>query len=483
MHNITKHLLHVFAIILLLSTGCNRQPAGQAARTLMIADSLDAVDILYNDTMQLQQAADFGNKSQQAKAYYYLARNYSEAKHDDRAMECFLHASDYNRDDRLLQGRIYSNIGYICGLYGEDALSIKYFTLAGKCYSDIADTIRIAGNMLEMARIYNRNTQTYPQADSLLLHASGMNLDSSLLGKVMDTKAILLGERGEYYPAIIYAQQALTFIADSCQYELTAYRHLQLAKLYHKACLTDSVIPHAQYVISHSHNEYYLKKAYSQLTAISIAQNTDNNYQKTLDYTRGQVQQTENASWRLETLHRSIDILQKWENKHRTNKIAATTACIFALLLTIIILALRHQHINQKQLQQLVNNLQVQLNNAEGENQRRLLQRKIDNIKHIQLFNDAHPDFGKSEQWKKSQLFNSLMSHEFPQLMLQLDSHGLNITEQRICILILLGNYDSHDMADLCNISYSSISKLKSRAAEKLNTSTAQLRNFLIEYV
>jgi len=422
---------------------------------------------------------------QKAEQYYIEARNHSDNKQDMKAMTAYLQALDkigtgslHNKEQSILRGRIYSNIAYTCGLYGDNNLSIRYFNKAGYDYATAQDSTRYIGNLLELARIYNRDSNSYNQSDSLILLAIRLTNDSLLMGRILDTYSIIFADRQDYYSALVYAQRALQCPTKQTETELIAYRHLQLARLYGQIGLLDSIVDHAQYVADKSGNTYYHTEAYRLLAhrAKSNAQLTE-----ALENTYHQISATEQSSERNEKLQESVQYLRQWEENRTRKKWIIGIAILFAVLLGVSIYMGIAKRKKERLLVNQIEDLQAQLNTTSNKQERKVINHRIDILKRIEDFTKRYPNYGMTDDWKNNQLFISCINQYFPNLLLHLDTQGLNLTEQRLCVLILLGTYNNHEIADYCCIAYSSISKTKIRIANKLNTTTSQLRQYMID--
>ena len=481
--------MHVYLILMLgiIMCSCSRVDNDQAISTIAKADSADMLGILYSDTAALQQAINtleahsWRHRELLAKAYYYSARNQSINKHEVRAMRDYLKATDYNNDEQnLLQGRIYSNIAYTCGLARKNDLAIEYFGKAGSCYRAIGDTVRYVGNDLELARIYNRDSSTYHIADSLLLYAAQMHIDSFLMGRIMDTRTIVNNERKDYYTALIYAQRAITYPAKSNETELLPYRHRILMQLYANIGLTDSVTAHAQYVISHSQNPNYLKAAYQQLASIS---QENKELQDALAYYKGRVSNTEESSlWKGEQ-QEAVTILQNYEKAAKNNTVAAIIGTIIVILMTGTLVFAMVKRRKEMQLNNEIHNLQQQLREASRDIEHREHEREVIIMQLVNYFNASHPDYCKTAEWKDDNKFRNTINYHFANLIDRLEAHSLSITEQRLSVLVLLGMSSNNDIATYCYIAPSSVSKTKARAAAKINSTAAQLQSALLNMI
>lgn len=421
---------------------------------------------------------------QKSKSCYETAREYSTQSQDADAVTAYLQALDaigvrslHSDSSYILRGRIYSNIAYICGLYGENDMAVRYFSAAGEDYLQGGDTMRYVGNLLELARIYNRDKASYETADSLMLRALRADVDSTLQGRIADTYSIILDERGETYPALVYAQRAVGYPAKSNDTELLPYRHFHLAQLFAKVGLTDSVKSHAQYVVDHSSNPYYLKPAYQQLAALS---KSDSKLSEALQYTHGQVSSTEHAGWRSEALQECINTINEWEERKISRRRIILITCIIALLLAILSAVIWRKHRKEKVLRNQIDILQERLEQTTDKYERKQINRQLRNLQRVQEFCTENPDFCNTDKWKNDSLFSKTINAVFPRLLPYLEEQGLNLTEQRICLLVLLDRYSNNEIADFCYISPSSMSKTKSRISAKLNTTTTQLRQYLI---
>ena len=433
----------------------------------------------------------------EALCSYDNARVLLSEKRDADAMAGYLKALDaiglrrFNNDSSyVLRGRVYSNIAYICGLYGDNVLAIKYFLKASDDYFSACDTARYVGNLLELARIYNRDSASQYSADSLLLFVQTFEIDSCLYGRAMDTRSIVLEERGEYYQSLVYAERAMSFPIKEEETELLPYRHLQLMKLYALIGLTDSIVPHAKYVTQYSHNQYYLQYAYSMLANVAIAQTNTSSYdlraeiyQDALSYTRSQVSSIEKAAMRTEELHNAVNLVYEWEDsqtlRHRTMVFIGVAILLVGVMIMIVLFSHRNKRILDNQISDLLKALERTTDSQE----RKRISRKLKTENEIQAFLARNPDYLKSVEWKSDELFAKTLKRKFPQLFLLFENYGLNLTEQRICILILFGVVNSDEIADYCYISSSSVGKTKSRIVAKLNTTMRQLRQYLIDVI
>ena len=166
-----EHFLYILFFISLLSSCTSPSPRTSALHTIAEADSLDRQGLLYSDTFSLRSASNFlcsfTNRTEKAKAFYYLGRNYSQLKLDNVAVDCYIAADKLHPDDSQLRGRIYSNMAHICAQLNDDSLAVFFRDMAMTQFKEANDTIRYYSAILENAFSLCKK-EDYSTADSLL---------------------------------------------------------------------------------------------------------------------------------------------------------------------------------------------------------------------------------------------------------------------------------------------------------------------------
>ena len=149
-----------------LFTGCSRRALHEAQAVVTAADSARAEGRMYGtekaDSIALAQAYHMLNNhpfltfnaqlsTDFSHACYHYGRLLREKDDPVAAMQCFINATHARSRDYHILGRVYSNMGTICELAGEYAMSYDMFERSADCFLQGGDTIAYFYALNDMA--------------------------------------------------------------------------------------------------------------------------------------------------------------------------------------------------------------------------------------------------------------------------------------------------------------------------------------------
>ena len=123
-------------------------------------------------------------------------------------MQAFIRATHSRTRDYHILGRVYSNMGDLCHLANEYALSYDMYERSGQMYLLNGDSLLYFYDLNNMA--YELAEQGQKDEVSLILNIISANIkDADIDIKIWETKAILYREVCQYDSTIFYAKKVL----------------------------------------------------------------------------------------------------------------------------------------------------------------------------------------------------------------------------------------------------------------------------------
>ena len=462
---------------------CSSHRLEEAQATVAMADSLWHNGQCLSDSTQLAQAYHTLHRrravypDEYAHACYHYGKLLRAKDDPVAAMQCFINASHSRTHDYHILGRIYSNMGSICHLAGEYALSYDMYERSANVFLQDRDTL---------SYYYLLNDMAYEMAEqgkkancySILENITGhWSTDSMLIAYCLMSRAQACLRCQQYDSMIIYAHKSRYY------YPSSSASTMQLAQAYSHIGKKDSATYYANQVLTTS-------KALSDINnALYILTNDDETQDNVL------IRQT--AAKRADThkllavrqgkLSQAVQLLEQ-DFTQKPN-----LWWLYSILITLafvgsgIIIYVYRKRKRQALLVQKLELLQQVTSTIQNKNEE-LTECYMQN--HKQILEDINnkcsmlqdPDkIKKTLAWKNYNKMCVIVDKQFYLLASKLRSKQiLNETEIRICVLTLLDcGYDQ--MAELLYRSSSSIGTLKMRVAKKFGTFSKQLRQYLIE--
>lgn len=497
-----------------LFTGCSRRALHEAQTVVAQADSLWHNGKMYGteteDSIALAQAYHTLNNhplspytlhltpytvhlsSYYVRACYHYGRLLREKDDPVAAMQCFINATHARSRDYHILGRVYSNMGTICELACEYAMSYDMFERSADCFLQGGDTIAyfyaLNDMAYESARQCNKK-ETLSLVDSIVHNCK----ERRVIAKTWETKAELYNAIAQY-DSVIYCINAMQ---KDGNIEPTGY--VLKAQAFDNLENTDSALYYARYVLSNpyasSHDQYNML----YITA---------HYDPAIDNEEilNQTSQRADIGMIINNQHaknaQASEILR--QNLHQ-KPYQKPIVIFFTIVIVGVIfvsgifiyytrkkkeiqIKTRIEQQKQKRLlyqQGLLmekNNLLMEQNSKLKEQQDR---QYVDRLQQIQ----------KNSEWlsKSNDILKSISKEDYYQIYGLVNRHFFMfvdklkktkiLTEKEIClcILVLTDSFTDKQMAEILCYSYKTIRSTKRHVALKLGTTSANLQSFLLE--
>ena len=414
-----------------------------------------------------------GLGSSYAHARYHYGKLLRAKDNPEEAMQAFINATHSCTRDYHILGRVYSNMGEICHLAGDYALSYDIFELSADMFLRNGDTLNYYYALNDMAF----ELAEQGKKEETLVILSQINYSNHYLEeKKMETRAVLYLHTQQYDSAIYYVQDLISI----GNHEPTGM--MICAQIYSLRGQKDSAVYYAEQVLSFSNDLYHLNNSLYILTNDKIDSDAEtikktaskrSDIQKLLEIRRGKMSQ---ASQLLE---------QDLNDKPNIAWVAAVL-CI-GMGIGVYVYRKRRQH---KLLSQQVDDL-ISKNDAAIQQHEKIVQ------EHTEYINTLHSqvekscaimyraeDFPNNLYWKDFEAMGKLINNNFGMLVAKLQNiYHLSEKEIRLCILVILGNPSGKQLANLLYYGESGIRTYKNRIAQKMGTSSTEMRDFLINVV
>lgn len=480
-------------LMALLLAGCNARALREAERTLAMADSLRAEGTAYTDSVRLAETVDALQSHQRwhpaawAKANYYYGRLLRGKNNQVAAMQCFIRASHAHTHDKLLLGRIYSNMANMCREKGEHALAYEVYNTSADIFLRAGDSIRYfyaLDNMsFELAAL--KDSAVFCLLDSI----DSQCRDAAVRMKTIEMKAIAFEAFRQYDSVLICTEQLLK----AGYTEATGY--LIRARAFEHTNQPDSALYYAQKVMEISPYGIDKYNALYILTHYDATLNTDSLLSLSADRADyGKAVEKEQAN-----LAQAVQLLQqdREQKPNRSWVVIMLSVTLSLVLLTLLLFLLRRNRKQkaeqEKERQELIAKHQKeteQLQQIEQQYQNELQQLQIQassrqiELEHIcAALRSLTNDQLKHELcWNNFACMRSIVNARMFLLVDKLEQlHSLNENEIRLCILVLIG-VKEENIADICNYAKSGIGKFKYNTVKKLGTTSKYLHNDLVRF-
>ena len=455
---------YIFLAVLLLGLfSCS--PIREAQEAVAEADSLRAEGVLYADSAAMARAAATLERVRlfcptgYARANYYYGRILRGHGNQPEAMLAFLRVVHSRTQDHAVKARAYSNMGTLCYLADEYALSYEMYSLCAEQFLLAKDSI---------AYFYALNSMAYDLAEQgdkpgvydLLGRVEAQCLNEEVLVKLLETKAEVCRKANENDAALYYS----TRLWERGNHEPTGL--LIRAQAYDNLGKKDSALWYANLVWESS--AFYGDK----FNALYIITRNDTtiDVEELLSLTSArtdiQMEYTDARS----LLSQAVQLLRQDLNR-KPDFTWLRTVIITALVLVIpsVFYTLRkrrkHQLISQ------------QIEETRAAHQKRV----ADEIElFCRIVTDAS-SLRKTLCWGDFDQMCEVVNNRMFGLADKLKAQcALNEKEFRLCVLVALGTFHDKEMADILCYGDNSIRSIKRHVARKLGTSSRHLRAFLL---
>lgn len=453
---------------------CAPKALREAEEVVAQADSLRAEGCVYSDSVELAQAYETLGQWQwfyadeYAHACYHYGRILREKEHPVEAMECFINATHSRTHDYQILGRVYNNIGDICHLAGEYALSYNMFEQSSEMYRKNGDTLLYYYCLNDMA--YELAEQgKKKEAFCIISQIEESCTDAEVISKILETKA----------EAYLYAHQydSILYYTDllCSNNSIGSNIFLLRAKAFTFLEQKDSAVYYANYVLSISDELFNKNSALYILTQddeskekqdIRLTSAERSDVQKLIEIRQGK-------------LSRAVQLLE--QDLHcKPNLTWLYAICATLIIVGVVVFIYVHKKRRQRAL------LSQQVNALEEQHEQIVQEHSEYTNKLMAQVAETCTLLSQSPHLSKDLCWNDFesMCHFVDQQLFMIASklrqkQMLNETEVRLCILVLLG-LSRKQISETLPYSLNSVGKLKDHTAKLLGTTGKNLHDFLL---
>lgn len=453
---------------------CAPKALREAEKVVAQADSLRAEGCVYSDSVELAQAYETLGQWQwfyadeYAHACYHYGRILREKEHPVEAMECFINATHSRTHDYQILGRVYNNIGDICHLAGEYALSYNMFEQSSEMYRKNGDTLLYYYCLNDMA--YELAEQgKKKEAFCIISQIEESCTDAEVISKILETKA----------EAYLYAHQydSILYYTDllCSNNSIGSNIFLLRAKAFTFLEQKDSAVYYANYVLSISDELFNKNSALYILTQddeskdkqdIRLTSAERSDVQKLIEIRQGKLSQ-------------AVQLLE--QDLHcKPNLTWLYAICATLIIVGVVVFIYVHKKRRQRAL------LSQQVNALEEQHEQIVQEHSEYTNKLMAQVAETCTLLSQSPHLSKDLCWNDFesMCHFVDQQLFMIASklrqkQMLNETEVRVCILVLLG-LSRKQISETLPYSLNSVGKLKDHTAKLLGTTGKNLHDFLL---
>ena len=489
-----SRFFYILVVVLLCIISCTTaDERASALRTVAEADSLRATGVLYSDSGKISVSVSnlyywrYLYPTEYAKANYYYGRLLRQSGPQQAAMQCFINGIHTFTHDHSLLGRIYTNIGSMCDLEGNDSIAYIMYKRACQNFAHCGDSVAVFYAMNDMAFALAKQGKIEEMlifTDSICRHCS----DSNVIIKTYETKAIAYKYTAQYDSVIHYVNK----LQANGYTESTGY--MIKAQVYSLKNMNDSAVYYAGIVHDMSHDLFY------QNNSLYILTNNDEKKDKEtiLRYASSRSDIQKLIEVRQGELSHAVELLNLSLN--RKSNIYYWILFSIVIICTIIIISVglrirnnRHKLIKETLLAEQTRK-QIEQSTIENESileqTQQLLEDKekyrqdiTDQIEYTCSVMRGSQDLEKELHWKNFDEMCDVVNSNFFLFANKMKSFGsLSEKEIRFCVLVLL-NLSYKQMAEMLYYSESGMGKYKYSVSVKLGTSAKKLREFLIKII
>ena len=452
----------------------------EAQEVVAHADSLREAHLYaqneYDDSLSLAQAYEtlkeiplpfrgwLGLNSSYAHACYHYGRMLRTKDNNVEAMKVFIEATHSRTRDFHILGRIYSNIGSMCHLARDYALSYDMFAKSADCFLQNGDTISYYYGLNEMAfelAEQGKKDETLVLLDSITRNCN----DKNVIIKTWETKADVYRKISQYDSTLYYSNKLIDAgYIPSFAYMLKAWALEHTGK-------KDSAVWYAKYIMQMP--SVSVQEQYNMLYILS-------NYDTTL--TKEEVlelsaQRADLGSDVLDPLHTqytmAVEMLQKDLTREPDLRWLYSTIGTLMLISFGLFFYVRKKHRKRELLSQQIEELENRNNDTIAK-----ISAQIEN--NIALLSQS-ANLKEDLCWSDYNKLCRIVDLQFNLLATKLHKKQvLNETQIRLCVLVLL-NLRRVDIANTLPYAQNGIGKLKDQTSKLLGTTGKNLRLFLIK--
>ena len=452
---------------------------GDSATLAQAYKTLEAIHLPFREGL--------GVGSPYAHACYHYGKLLRAKGNPAEAMQAFIAATHSGTKDYHILGRVYSNMGSICHLAGEFQLSYDMYEKSADMFIRNGDTLAFYYAYNDMA--FELAEQGKKESLALLdtvIHSCG---DEMVIVKTWETKAEFFIRTAQYDSAI----SCINYLGSLGVYEPTSM--LIKAQAFDDIGQKDSALFYSNIILSASNASYQEK-----FNALYIVLHCDSTLDA--DDINSMASQREDIRYyeyepQKEKLSQAVQLLD--QDLHRKPDYRWLYAIIGVILFAgscAILYYLWHKRkvhsrlihdidIKQEQKTQLESSIVAMHSEISqlSEQQQKTHQQLLSNIETTCSTLRNSKDILSELDWKDYSRMCAITNTLFNKLADSLQKMGLSEREVRLCVLVLINGYSDKQMADILCYGEKSIRGIKRYVANKLGTSSANMRVFMIELI
>ena len=447
-----------------------------------MADSIDHTQhVIYDDTVALggvirtldNPLGRLLMSNTLGKAYYYMGRNHHLSNRISEAAECYIEADRLKINDPIYRGRVNSCMGYICSQCNSDSLALAFYKRANICFEESNNEWYYAQSLLNIGYHYI-HLHEFILADSILQMAQSYHLDSSYLARHYETRGLYFYELQQYDSALLYFNKALA-CWQSEQDKLFSY--MKIMQIYDNLNNITAAIPYAQFIVDYSNSPNYLINAY-----YCLIQDAEFNENIELLSTYSHMRADAQSLWRdyVREAAQSIPNLENYLNNPYPWLGSWIIVIVSVLLCSFFIIRLV---IYRKNITSRLNNTATHLQIAQEKiiNQSTRIQKQENELNYDKcIAKIATKYLTPPNRWNQYHLLKKDTNPYLHEWLNALDKLDLTNREKVFCVFIFIyPHLPISKIAYYMNNTENAVRVLKTRIAQKMGITSAELLNFL----
>lgn len=470
-----KHIIRLLLFVFLIGNFVSCQSWRDAKAVVKEADRLLVYGNIIEDTAVLAATINTFSgpmgyvfaRNDLAKAYYHMARNFYHAHDYATAADYYILCDRLNPTDPMYKGRVNSCMGFLCKQDSCFEEALEFYLRANEAFEKSGDEKRIANGLVSIAEQYVC-LHEYAKVDSVLLLAATYKIDSAYYARMVDVRALALFNQQLYDSALV----CLLSIKD-CERPIDAkcFSYMKIMQCYARMDSLEQVVPLAKYLLCNSTNAIHRSNAYFYL--IKDAE------------VRMQTAEVAMYSYLREDEDRLVQHFSE-DYAQASFKLCAyltnpypfrRTVCyvFFTCIILLFVIGIFSWWLYRK-LYQTMEKQTDMLQEYENQHLDRCEAFKNRVYNHSVCFMDA-------KIWKDDVRLRKEANLHIGDIFTRFEeTHHFNDREIKICLMILL-EYSREQMAAILYVQPNTISKAKIKIAKDLGTTTAQLYDFLIDFL
>ena len=470
----------IILVLCPLVLGCASCKWHEAEAVIAMADSIDQTQhVIYDDTAALglvirQLDNPMGRvfkHSTLGKAYYYMGRNL-EDNHQQiaEAAKCYIEADRLHIDDPIYRGRVNTCMGYICAQNNNDSLALIFYERAYSDFKESEDDLRCVLCILDLCET-NIELYRYNVVEDLLEKAHTYQLDSTCHACYCETKALYFYAQQQYDSALIYFKQGLTFWRtenDRC------FNYMKIMQIYCKNNMLFSAVPYAYKLIEYSNSQGFLVNAYYCLMLYAKLQN---NTEELSRYAHARADAQNILRSDVKKIAEAIPLLEEYVNNPNPLYWVWFSLASFLLICVLLFLLLIIYRKKTSNKLDVFEKKTTELSDRLIESESLLAQHKYD--ADLAKILKKYPT--PLNQWNEYSQLRKDIEPYLHDWLIAVEKLTLTNREKVLCIFIFIYRHLSvAKIADHMNNTERAVRVLKTRVAQKLGITSAELIDYLL---